>query len=121
MKKRRYQTEWPEAESQARLKVEAGKRGVPLFRINTGAFYNQAGRLVRFGEEGWPDYFGLLPRAITPEDMDKTIGQFVAIETKPSTFAGPKRPREHKQSAFLQQITQYGGLAAFSRGEWPFL
>ena len=111
---------WPEAESMARIRLAAAEHNTPLFRINSGAFRNPSGRLVQVGGPHWPDYFGIYPKVITADDVGKTLGQFIAIEAKAGGFTHPRNARERNQEAFLTRLQEYGALAQFSTGEWPF-
>ena len=45
--------------------------------------------------------------------VGKTIGIFVAVETKKEGFKGPKSKREIAQQTFLDEITKRGGIGLF--------
>ena len=67
---------------------------VVLWRNNTGA-YKVGDRWIRYGlYPGSADLIGIFPRVITQSDVGKTIGQFVAGETKSTT--GTVRPNQRE-------------------------
>lgn len=74
-------------------------RGIPCWRMNTGAMlseYRGKRRLIRFGAVGMSDIIGIIPR----------VGRFLAIEAK---LPGKKPTPE--QTAFLQAVIKAGGFA----------
>ena len=73
--------------------------GIPAWRQNTGAMagaHNGKSWYVRFGPKGQSDIQGVLPGS----------GRFLAIEVK-----RPKGKATPEQHAFLDRITEAGGVA----------
>ena len=73
--------------------------GIPAWRQNTGAMagvHNGKSRYVRFGPKGQSDIQGILPGS----------GRFLTIEVK-----RPKSRATPEQHAFLDRITEAGGVA----------
>ncbi len=100
-----------EHEIQQRIRLACGRGAVRLWRNNTGALVDQQGRFVRFGLcKGSSDLIGLRSLEITPELVGRRIARFVALEIK--TDSGSVSP---EQRAFLQLVTQLGGVAAVCR------
>jgi hypothetical protein len=113
---------------QSAVILEAGRKGLPVFRNNVGALKNPAGRLVRFGlgndskerneriKSG--DLIAIRPVLITQEMVGQVIGQFVSRECKPEGWTfGVDPDREGPQLAFAQLVLAYGGDARFVTGE----
>lgn len=73
-------------------------RGIPAFRLNTGAA-KIGKRLVRFGSKGLPDILGILPD-----------GRFLGCEIK----CGTTRTTP-EQKAAISAINTAGGLAFIAR------
>lgn len=77
---------------QSRVRLKASQVGMTLFRNNVGAFVDERGVPVRYGlandskkmnqEFKSADLIGIKPVTITPDDVGRTIGQFVSIEVK---------------------------------------
>ena len=108
----------------AEIRLAAGRDGVPLFRNNNGAAYDQTGRLIRFGlgnespalNKRWKssDLIGLLPVVVQPSHVGQTLGLFLAIETKkPGWHLTPGDKRAQAQAAFLQSVRSFGGVGGF--------
>ena len=62
-------------------------------------------RPVQFGFKGSADIIGVMPRVIKPEDVGKTIGQFLGVEVKVG-----KDTLSDYQEKFRQQVEKRGGL-----------
>lgn len=92
------------------IRIEYGAGPARLWRNNTGALKDAAGRLVRYGLcPGSSDLIGLRSVTITPDMVGQTIAQFVAIEVK-------DRGRiTEQQQAFIAMVQQAGGLAGVAR------
>lgn len=60
------------------------------------------------GRTGIPDIVGCIPTVITPDMVGKTIGQFVAVETK---APGKLRNVTANQRRELGMVAETGGLA----------
>ena len=113
-----------EAAGAAQMRLAAGRAGVPLFRNNSGAMTDQTGRLIRFGlgnespalNARWKssDLIGLLPVLVQPSHVGKTLGVFLAVETKkPGWRLTPGDKRGQAQAAFLQSVRGFGGVGGF--------
>ena len=83
----------PEQIASQRVRLAASSLGCRLFRNNSGGFYDEQGRFVRFGlgnesaqlnqQLKFGDYVGITPIVITPEMVGKTVGIFTNLEVKP--------------------------------------
>jgi len=113
-----------EAAVAAQIRILAGQRGIALFRNNSGAMTDQTGRLIRFGlgnespslNARWKssDLIGLLPVVVQPSHVGKTLGVFLAVETKkPGWRLTPGDKRGQAQAAFLQSVRGFGGVGGF--------
>jgi len=113
-----------EAAGAAQIRLAAGRAGVPLFRNNSGAMTDQTGRLIRFGlgnespalNKVWKssDLIGLLPVVVQPSHVGRTLGLFLAVETKkPGWHLTPGDKRAQAQAAFLQSVRGFGGVGGF--------
>lgn len=106
------------------LAIEAGKRGVPLWRNNNGAFQDSSRRWIFFGLGNIStrvnkvmkssDRIGINPIKIGPEHMGRIIGQFVAVEAKRPGWTKPENDRDRAQEHFMQIVKNYGGAAGFA-------
>jgi len=111
-----------EADLYARVKLEYEKRGVKLWRNNSGAVKID-NRFVRFGLANESaalndvfkssDLIGIRPLIITQEMVGKTVGQFVAREVKTENWKYKNTKREKAQKAFIDLINKLGGDADF--------
>lgn len=103
-----------ETEIQHEIRLAIGER-IPLWRNNVGvAVFNNEGREYRvpYGLcTGASDLIGIRPLIVQAKDIGRTIGQFVALESK--TVKG--RPTK-EQKLFLELIDRCGGVAAIVRG-----
>jgi len=103
-----------------KLRLAAQELGGALWRNNSGAFQNPAGRFVRFGlgndsagqSERWKsaDLIG-----VTPCVAGYAVGVFWAVEAKREDWIWRGTKRETAQAAFLQNVKQLGGAAGFAR------
>jgi hypothetical protein len=84
---------------------------IRLWRNNTGAIRDARGQLVRFGLcVGSSDLIGFRTLEITPAMVGRRIAQFVALEVK-----APNGRTTPEQQAFIQTVSDAGGLAAVVR------
>jgi len=116
-----------EANVQSRVRIEAGERGVRLFRNNVGALLDSRGVPVRYGlaneseaankmfKSG--DLIGIRPVLITGGDVGRTIGQFVSRECKAEGWRYTGTPHEEAQMRWAHLINTLGGDASFCTGE----
>lgn len=109
-----------EAMTQAGLRVFAPKVGCALWRNNSGAMDDGAGRIVRFGlandSKRLNDVFKSSDLiGITPvEWQGRTFGVFTAVECKAPDFKGPRSDREVAQNNFLTTVESMGGIGLFA-------
>ena len=113
-----------EAAGAAQIRLAAGRAGVPIWRNNNGGCTDQTGRLIRFGlgnespalNARWKssDLIGILPVVVQPSHVGKTLGVFLAVETKkPGWRLTPGDKRGQAQAAFLQSVQGFGGVGGF--------
>ncbi len=110
-----------ETDVSARIRIEAAKHGVQLWRNNSGAFENAAGRWVRFGLGNdspsvnrvlkSSDLIGILDGRRWGYIVD---GLFCAIETKTEGWKYSGTDREVAQLNFLNLVKLRGGVACFA-------
>lgn len=103
--------------------LDCSNRGVMLFRNNSGGFYDQTGRFVRYGLGSFTDkdkmkssdWIGWTPIFITPEMVGRVLPVFTGIETKPPGWKmNPKEERSLHQKNFIDMIVKAGGYAGFA-------
>lgn len=111
-----------EAAVSQQVRLEAGKRGMLLFRNNVGG-YEAEGRWIRYGllndsaalnaRYKSSDFIGIDPVVITQAHVGHTIGQFVAPEIKHATWRWSGTEREIAQRNFHDLVVSKGGRAGF--------
>jgi hypothetical protein len=116
-----------EAAVQNNVRLEAGRKGVRLFRNNVGATYDKEGNFIRYGLANESsqmnkaikssDLIGIRPILVTPQMVGYRVGVFVAREVKRGDWRYAGDPAEQAQLNFIQLITSLGGDAAFATGE----
>lgn len=116
-----------EAGVASRLRLEAARKGIYLWRNNVGALPTETGRPLRYGlandskamnkkiKSG--DFIGIRQVLIGPDLVGHTIGQFVSLETKPNDWRFSGSDHENAQLAWAELITSQGGHACFVTGE----
>jgi len=119
-----------EAATLTRVRLEASRNGVTLWRNNVGAGYMQDGSFIRWGlanesakmnkviKSG--DLIGIRPVVVTSAHVGSTIGQFVSREVKRVGWQYSGTEREVAQVAWAQFITSKGGDACYTTGEGNF-
>ena len=96
----------------------------PMWRNNSGACYDERGRLVRYGlgndsaavnrQIKSSDLIGITPVLITPALYGQILGVFTAYECKPSRWNfSQKDERAVAQAKFHQIVRDAGGFAGF--------
>lgn len=122
-------TESDESESavQAKVRLEAPRKGVHLFRNNVGVLQDETGRPVRYGlandsskvnkivKSG--DLIGWRKVLITEKHVGRPIAQFVSRECKPAAWQFAGTDREMAQLNWINLILANGGDACFCTGE----
>jgi len=116
-----------ESNIQSRIRLEASRLGMRLWRNNVGSLKAPDGSYIRFGLANdsptlnsvmkSSDLIGIRPVVITQDMVGKTIGQFVAREVKRNGWIYRDVAHEKAQKAFIDLINQLGGDAAFTTGE----
>lgn len=111
-----------------KVKLEASKKGIRIWRNNVGAVYSADTKsFIRFGlaNESKPmnmhiksgDLIGIRPVTITMDMVGKTIGQFVSREAKHGNWQYKGTEREIAQQRWIDLINSMGGDAAFANDE----
>ena len=119
----------PESTVQAAIRLEAGKRGIPLWRNNNGVTPpcehcgGKPTRPVRYGLANdskrvnlnikSADLVGIMPTLILPQHVGSTMGQFYAREVKEFPWSYTGTPEEEAQARWLQLVIDNGGNAGF--------
>ena len=116
-----------EAAVQARIRLEASRKGLRLFRNNVGACMDDRGNYIRYGlandskkmnaEIKSSDLIGIRPVEITEDHVGMRIGQFVAREVKESNWVYKGTSHEQAQLKFIELIASLGGDAKFTNSE----
>lgn len=114
-----------EADVQARVRLEAARRGWMLWRNNVGVLMDSRGVPVRYGlandskkvnenvKSG--DLIGIRPVVITPAHVGNVIGQFVSVECKHAGWRpSPTDTHEAAQMRWAELVLLAGGHAVFA-------
>lgn len=101
---------------QSQIRLALGRLRMLFLRYNVGLFFTRDGRPVKIGEPGVSDLIGMVPHVVTAEDVGRTIGVFVALETKQVRDSTDKERRK-QQGAFMRAVNRGGGLGAIVRSE----
>jgi hypothetical protein len=92
------------------IRLALGRGAARLFRNNTGALKDAAGRLVRYGLcTGSSDLIGWNTITITPDMVGQQVAVFVAIEVKDRGRPTPEQLR------FIEVVRAAGGRAGVAR------
>lgn len=115
-----------EAWAQSAVRMEAGQKGVKLWRNNVGALLDKAGRLVRYGLANdseqlnavikSADLVGWRPLTVTPAHVGQRVAQFVSREIKEPGWQYTGTPREQAQLSWANLVNAAGGDARFCSG-----
>ena len=116
-----------EAGVMARVRLEASRLGVRLWRNNVGTCQDQSGNFIRYGLANdskrmndhikSSDLVGIRPIQVTPEMVGGVVGQFCAREVKRSGWKYKGSKREQAQKRFLELVVAMGGDARFVNDE----
>ncbi len=108
---------------QQAVRLEASQKGARLWRNNSGGFYDETGRFIRYGlandsekinkELKSSDLIGITPVVVTQEMVGCRIGQFTSYEIKKGDWKYTGTDRELAQLRWLQLVLSLGGRAAF--------
>ncbi len=116
-----------EAEVQKRIRLEAPRKGVILWRNNVGVLRDERGVPIRFGlandtkrlnesvKSG--DLIGWRPIIITPAHVGHRIAQFVSRECKHEGWTYSGTEHEQAQLKWATAVITDGGDACFASGE----
>ena len=112
---------------QTRVRMEASRNGLRLWRNNVGAGKMEGGSFVRFGLANETsqmnaniksaDLIGIRPVLVQQHHVGKIIGQFVSREIKASGWRYRGTDRELAQLRWAELIASMGGDACFANGE----
>jgi hypothetical protein len=112
-----------ESNVQARVRLEASKKGLRLWRNNVGAGYLQDGTFLRWGLANESqrmneavksaDLIGIRPVRITAQHVGAVIGQFVSRECKHGGWRYAGTGHEKAQLKWAEVVLSLGGDAAF--------
>jgi hypothetical protein len=116
---------------QQRVRLEAAKHGVHLWRNNVGACIDQNGRMIRYGLANESaqmnkhikssDLIGIRPTLITQEMVGMVVGIFVAAECKHEGWEPrPNDVREMAQEKYHSIVRAAGGIAGFTQSVADF-
>lgn len=118
---------WSESAVQSKVRLDAGRAGMLLWRNNVGALQDSTGRMLRYGlcndskelnmKVKSSDLIGINPVFITPQHVGTVIGQFTAREVKEYGWRYTGDPHEVAQSKFGQIVIAKGGDFKFTTGE----
>lgn len=116
-----------EAAVQNRVRLEASRKGLRLFRNNVGACTDDKGRHIRYGlandsaklnrEVKSADLIGFRPVLIEQHHVGSVIGQFVSRECKPEGWSYAGTEHETAQLRWAELCAAFGCDAAFTTGE----
>lgn len=117
---------WSEAAVQAKIRLDAAKAGLLLWRNNVGALPDASGRVVRYGlcndskalnkSIKSSDLIGIDDTPITADMVGMPRGQLVAREVKEYGWVYTGTEREVAQLKFGQLVIARGGSFKFSTG-----
>lgn len=105
------------------ITLEAAQTNIELWRNNSGGFYDETGRFVRYGLGSFlpkqecksSDYIGIQQVFITPDMVGQMLGVFIAIETKPTGWKFNNNDKHHlAQKKFIDMVIKAGGRAGFA-------
>lgn len=102
-----------EADNQARIRIEAAKAGIILWRNNSGVLLDVNGRPVRYGLGNDSASVNKVIKSGDLIGMD-AAGQFVSIEVKPDGWRFTGRGREAAQDNWRRLVIRHGGTAIFA-------
>lgn len=112
------------------IRLLAAQNGDNLWRNNSGGFYDERGRFVRYGLGSFTpnqncassDFIGIHTVLITPDMVGKVIGQFLAVEMKASNWRfNPNDKHTQDQLNFINIVKNAGGLAGFANSPEDYI
>lgn len=116
-----------EAQIQQDIRLDAARHGTPLLRNNSGATFDEQGRMVRYGLGNdsakinkvfkSSDLIGIWPVTVTREMVGRTLGVFFAVECKaPGWKFRESDKRAVAQKNFGEWVQSHGGVFMFATG-----
>lgn len=109
------------------IRLEAGRKRIPLWRNNVGALMDKDARYIRYGLANdskavndrikSADLIGIRPVVVGPHHVGHTFGQFVSREVKAPGWHYTGTPREQAQLRWVHLVVANGGDACFTTGE----
>ena len=117
-----------ESRQQSKIRLEASKKDVLLFRNNVGAFRTDEGGFLRYGLANdsqamndkikSSDLIGIRKKVVTLAMVGSTVGIFTARECKKEDWKfRPNDKHAGAQLNWINLINSYGGDAAFATDE----
>lgn len=101
-----------EAAVQAEIRLAAARRGITLWRNNTGVLMNEAGVPVRFGLNNDSPQANKRMKSADLIGIHRPSGRFVSIEVKrPGWKHSDASERDRAQLAWAVTINALGGVA----------
>lgn len=111
---RRGNEDEAEAEVQAQCILLAPKLGCRLWRNNSGACYDQTGRLIRYGLGNISKRFNEVWKSGDLVGIRERDGKLLMFECKPPWWTGRTlNAREKAQANALQDVANCNGISAF--------
>ena len=121
-----------EEEVQQKIRLEAARYGIILWRNNNGALDDETGRPVRYGlgndskkiSETFKsaDLIGVIPIEITSQMVGQFLGVFLAVEVKKEGWKfNDQDKREVAQQNFLNFVSNKFGVSGFCNSVESFL
>lgn len=115
-----------EGRQQSLVLLEAGEKGIHLFRNNVGALRDDRGIPVRYGLANESakqneliksaDLIGWQPVVIQPWMVGYKIAQFLSVEMKKEDWVFTGDDHENAQLAWAELVNASGGRAMFATG-----
>jgi hypothetical protein len=112
-----------ESATSSHIRLAAAQLGDQLWRNNSGGFFDNTGRFVRYGlgsftdkdEMKSSDYIGIKPTFITPQMVGTVLGVFTAVEMKAEgwKFYQSEKRALHQRN-FHDIVRANGGYAGFA-------
>lgn len=112
---------------QNRVRLEATRKGLRLWRNNVGACVDERGNYLRYGLANdskrmnalvkSSDLIGIRPMVVKQHHVGVVVGQFVAREIKHGGWSYTGTEREEAQLRFIKHVLALGGDAAFANNE----
>jgi hypothetical protein len=116
-----------EAAIQTRVRLEAAKKNIILWRNNVGVLTNKNGVPIRYGLANdskqlnkkikSSDLIGIRRILITQKHVGSFLGQFIAREIKKGSWTYANTKKEQAQLKFIELVNSFDGDGCFTIGE----